>query len=155
MRNKTLPLAYRKTSIYLDNIDDFIRFTVVIGEVSRENVESLSFMWESPSDTECLTKSGGIMLPKLHSIRCVQLLRGFARLKHLCLYFEKDLLSTLTLINFKVDQGICRLLSLSQIDTIEFLNQSGEPADQHQSIRWIKGRMMSHYPRTINHQRRL
>ena len=135
MRDESLPLAYRKTSIYLDNMDDFIRFAVAIGEVGRENVESLSFTWESPSDTECLTESGGIRLPKLHSVRCVQLLRGFARLKHLCLYFEDDLLSTLILTDFEVDQGICGLRSLSQVDTIEILNQSGEPADQHQSIR--------------------
>ncbi|KAL4802475.1 hypothetical protein BDV18DRAFT_146794 [Aspergillus unguis] len=145
MREETLPLAYRKASIYLDDMDNFIRFAVSIGEVGRENVEDIGFTWESPSDTECgeeenlTAESGGIRLPTLHSMRCVQLLRGFVRLKRLRLYFEDDLLSALTVADFKADQGICGLRSLRKIHEIEFLNQSGEPVDQYQSIRWIKG----------------
>lgn len=144
MRCETLPLTYRKTSIHLGNMDDFIRFAIVIGEVGRENIESISFTWESPSDTasdeeENYTMGfGDIALPKLHSVRCVQLLRCFTRLKYLRLYFENDLLSTLSLTDFETDQGICRLPLLDHIERIDILNQFGESADQHQGVKWVK-----------------
>lgn len=125
MRDETLAITYRKTSIHLNNMDDFIRFAVAIGEVGRENVENISFTWESPSDTasdeeeNLATGLGDIRLPKLHSVRCVQLFRCLTRLKCLRLHFDNGFLSNLSLTDFKADQGICGLPSLRNIDRID------------------------------------
>lgn len=93
MREETLALAYRRTSFQLEDMDYFVKFAVSIGKVGRDNVESISFTWESRSDTECTNNDESddedrlIKLPSLHTMRCVQLLAQFKRLRFLRLFF--------------------------------------------------------------------
>ncbi|OJJ83432.1 uncharacterized protein ASPGLDRAFT_127911 [Aspergillus glaucus CBS 516.65] len=141
MRKEALRLAYRKTSIRLYDMDDFLKTAISIGEVGRHNVEFLSFTWESKSDMESIGNedlSFGcdcIRLPNLHSIRCVQLLKHFNRLKCLRLHFESDLLSTLSCADFRNDPGVRSLCTLHRFDKLEIVNESGEPAHHSNSRR--------------------
>lgn len=130
-------------------MDDFLKTAISIGEVGCHNVEFLSFAWESKNDMESIGNEDlsferdCIRLPNLHSIRCVQLLRHFNRLQCLRLHFESDLLSTLSCADFRNDPGFRSLCTLHKIDKLEIFNESGEPADRHESVGWIKEEMES------------
>lgn len=142
MRKEALRLVYRKTSFHLDGMDEFVKFAISIGKTGRQNVESISFAWESKSDMESVADEDlssehiYMRLPNLHSIRCVQLLRNFKRLKCLRLHFDDDLLSTLSSDDFKNDPGLRNLHLLDRIDKVDI---PGEPADRHESGRWKRG----------------
>ncbi len=41
MRQEALPFAYRRTVFNLDDIDDLIKLLIAIGDIGRDNIESL------------------------------------------------------------------------------------------------------------------
>ncbi len=57
MRREALPLAYRRTTFILDDLDDVIKLLIAIGQVGRDNIESLQFPWESRADMELTRES--------------------------------------------------------------------------------------------------
>lgn len=127
MRLEALPFAYRRTTFILDDLDDAIKLLVAIGQVGRENIESLGFPWESRTDLEFMWKAGfppgsgeaPLGLPVLHASRCVQLLRQCKRLKHLRLSFEEELVVNMKPDHFMADPGVKELSSLQGITRLE------------------------------------
>lgn len=100
MSKEALRLAYRKASIRLDDMDEFIKSAILIENIGRHNIESISFAWESQSYMESISHESldsehdCIGLLRLHSIRCVQLLGNFKKKKkkpkcvRLCFEYE-------------------------------------------------------------------
>ncbi len=127
MRLEALPLAYRRTTFVLDDLDDVIKLLVAVGQVGRENIERLRFPWESITDLESTWKAGlpsssyedSLKLPVLHASRCVQLLRQCKRLKYLRISFEEDLIWGVEPDDFMTDPGIKELCSLRGITRLE------------------------------------
>ncbi|KID95689.1 hypothetical protein MAJ_08335, partial [Metarhizium majus ARSEF 297] len=52
IRQEALPLAYRKTTFHLADVDDLTRLLLAAGRIGRENIEHLEFIWESRIDLE-------------------------------------------------------------------------------------------------------
>lgn len=147
VREETLSLAYRRTDFHLDDMDDFIKFTISIGRIGRENIESLEFAWASKSDESTWNgldpENPCPRLPALHAARCVQFLKHCRRLSFLRLHFDNDLVSNISPKGFTLDPGICELSSLQGINTVEILDDLYEPLDKHKFIGWLKGKMES------------
>ena len=87
MRQKALPLAYRRTIFHLNDMDELIKLLLAVGRIGRDNIESLGLAWESRADSEF----------KFESVR---------------LYFERDLISRISPNVFKPDPGIRELCSI-------------------------------------------
>lgn len=149
MRREALPLAYRRTVFRFGDIDDFIRIGVSIGRIGRDNIESLEFAWESKADSihsyqyKLQTEDSHPRLPCLHVQKCIELLEHFKRLKYLYLYFIEDLILNISFDDFKIDQGIRGLCSLSPIDNVEIRSQDGWLLDEYKAARWLKETMES------------
>ncbi|RJE25382.1 hypothetical protein PHISCL_02273 [Aspergillus sclerotialis] len=149
MRNEALSLAYRETAFYLGDIDDFIRFAVSIGRIGRDNVETLNFSWMSRADDSGAEGDDSEAedlyprLPRLHVERCVNLLKLCKKLKYLCISFESEVLSNTSFDDFKHDPGMCGLCSIVWLNNIEIWSLSGEPLDEYEAIRWLKGTIRS------------
>lgn len=118
IRREILPLVYRRTAFHLGDMDDFVRLAFSVGEVGRQNIESLGFAWQSRSDMEASTENEPDIgdpyskLPILHAERCVQLLRQLKRLRFLRLLFPGDLVSDKADDELKADPGIDGLFSI-------------------------------------------
>lgn len=152
MRQEALPITYQRTLFQLDDMDDFIKFAILIGEIGRNNIESLEFFWLSRSDSEfnsrkLLPAGSGEpedcpKLPALHVTRCVQLLKQCKRLKFLRLIFDDVLLSEISIEDFKKDRGICELCSIQPIDIVEICGfEYQHLEDQLESVRWLRGKI--------------
>lgn len=91
IRREALPVAYRKTTFRLDDIDEFIKVAISIGRIGRGNIESLEFAWENKCDFEYAAQEPHIFeYPSaLHALRCVQLLKECKRLKSLHLFRKR------------------------------------------------------------------
>ncbi|KAK1140901.1 hypothetical protein N8T08_009774 [Aspergillus melleus] len=74
IRAETLPLIYRSTKFRLGDMDDFIKLAISVGEIGRQNIESLEFLWQSRSDMEATTDNEPDIedpyskLPTLHAV---------------------------------------------------------------------------------------
>merc|ERR1711939_1302572 len=55
MRQEALPLAYRRTVFHLDDMDDLIRLLIAVGDIGRDNIESLELAWQSRADFASLS----------------------------------------------------------------------------------------------------
>lgn len=145
MRQEALPLAYRKTTFHLDDMDDLLKLLIAVGETGRDNIESLDFPWESRSDSECKWDEDPdsdhfLTLPHLHVMKCVQLLKQCKRLRFLGLYFESELIRKMTPDAFKADSGIQELCSL-RIERVEIMSLSHESLGQCRLAKWLKEEM--------------
>lgn len=141
MRQDALPFAYRMIGFRWDDIDSFIKFAISIGEIGRNNVESLELFWLSSTDSEFRPSPEDIdlRLPALHVLRCVQLLKQFKRLRHLRLIFDDDLLSTTPCEIFKSDLGIRELSSIQGIQLVEIWGFDKEHLDRKLACaKWLK-----------------
>ena len=125
MRLEALPFAYRRTTFILDDLDDVTKLLLAVGQVGRDNIESLQFPWVSRTDME-FTWAGSPdpdgsrwRLPVLHTSTCVQLLRQCKRLKSLRLCFEEELIPSLQPDDFMADPGIKELCSIQEITRLE------------------------------------
>ncbi|EED17211.1 hypothetical protein TSTA_022650 [Talaromyces stipitatus ATCC 10500] len=149
IRQEALPIAYRKTFFRLDDIDDFIKVIISIGQIGRANIESVEFSWESRSDLSYQmgkyleSDDNNSHLPALHVLRCVQLLKECRRLAFLRLYFEPDLISNMSIASFQADPGIRELSSVRGIRRVEIGTAVFEPLDHYDFIKWLKGKMES------------
>jgi len=52
MRQEALPFVYRSTVFQLDDMDDLIKLLIAVGQIGRDNIESLELVWESRTDSE-------------------------------------------------------------------------------------------------------
>ncbi|MCJ1307665.1 hypothetical protein MMC25_001313 [Agyrium rufum] len=143
MREESLPLAYRQMTFHLGDIDDTIRFLVAIGQIGRDNIESLEVHWESRSDLECkwdqdLARADHYLtLPSLHAARCVRLLKQCKRLRSLRLYFAKEMMDTIAPKDFKSDVGILGLISLQGIKKLEVWSLDYQPLEDCDLANWL------------------
>jgi hypothetical protein len=145
MRQEALPLAYRATTFHLDDMDDLLKLLIAVGETGRNNIEALSFPWESRSDLECKWEESpdsddhSLTLPDLHVMECVQLLKQCKRLRYMRLYFEGDLIQGIAPEIFKSDSGIQELRSI-RVKKVEIWSLGHESLEHSSLIQWlIKG----------------
>ncbi len=87
MRSETLPLSYSRTEFHLTDLDALIRLLSVVGEIGRENIESLYTAWEAER-TNQNPDDEGFRWQKLVETS-VQLLNQCTRLKCLHLWVDK------------------------------------------------------------------
>ncbi|KAL4918662.1 hypothetical protein BDW62DRAFT_60661 [Aspergillus aurantiobrunneus] len=118
VREEALGIAYRKSFVQLEDMDDFIVFAISIGKIGQGNVESMSFTWESKSDPSSTggvwdSDSDPIKLPVLHTTRYIQLSEHFRRLGYLRLSFDDYIISKLSTSDFQNDAGIQTLRQTS------------------------------------------
>ncbi|KAF3479940.1 uncharacterized protein GIQ15_06916 [Arthroderma uncinatum] len=145
IRREVLPLAFQNTLFYFDDMDDFIRFGVSIGSIGRRNITSLEFSWESKADL-CLSPTVSdedsllCRLPSIHVSRCISLLKQFRKLKRLRLWFDSEVLSNMSLDDFKMDPGIDKLCSLQGLKHVDILSFGVDPTACPISA-WLKETM--------------
>ncbi|KAL6232556.1 hypothetical protein BDW75DRAFT_217505 [Aspergillus navahoensis] len=141
IREEALGLAYRKSFIQLEDMDDFIVFAVSIGKLGHDNVESIGFTWASRSDRASAgrgTENQGhntTTLPTLHTTRCLQLLEHFRRLRDLRLSFEDHVASKLSTSDVQNDAGIRKLCAFPRRQVIQYYNLAGKQIDLSGSSR--------------------
>ena len=144
MRQQVLPLSYRRTAFRLGDMDDLIKLFIAVGQIGRDNIESLEVPWESRSGLECKWDEAPdfedhfLTLPTLHVIKCVKLLRQCKRLRFLRLYFENELMLNMSPNAFKVDPGIKGLCSIRGIERVEIWSMGYQPLEQCYLARWLK-----------------
>lgn len=149
MRQEALPLAYRRTVFQLDDMDDLIKLLIAVGNVGRENIESLELAWDSRTDSECKWEEAPdseelyLKLPTLHVVKCVQLLNQCKRLASLRLYFERDLILNIPSDVYESDPGIHGLRSIRGIRNVEFWGLDHEPLQQYGLVKYLKEEMES------------
>ena len=112
------------TTFRLDDTDDLVKLLLVVGQIGRDNIQSLDFAWESNMDIEHGWGEAGaddpsLTLPSLHIPRCVKLLKQCKRLRFLRIRFDEDLVKTIHPETFKADPGIQALCSLQGIREAE------------------------------------
>ncbi|PLB46082.1 hypothetical protein P170DRAFT_390553, partial [Aspergillus steynii IBT 23096] len=149
IRTEALPLVHRRTMFRLGDMDDFIKLAITVGEVGRENIESLEFAWQSRSDIEATVENEPDIEdpygkpPTLHAVRCVQLLRQLKRLRFLRLIFPDDLVSNKTDDEIKLNPGIQGLFSIRGIQTVEVRNEHSVSLEKVDVLRDLRQRMES------------
>ena len=149
MRLEALPLAYRRTTFHLVDLDDLIKLLVAVGKLGRNNTESLELNWESRADSDWKWEgspgSEEIVptLPTLHTTECTQLLKQCKRLKSLRLYFDSDLITNVSLDAFQADSGIRELCSVRGIKRVEIWDLGFQPLELNGPAKWLKEHMES------------
>ncbi len=147
IRQEALPLAYRKTLFSFGDIDDLIKLLIAIGNIGRDNIESLGFAWQSRIDLECqgaealIATEPMLSLPALHVEKCVILLKQCKNLKFLSLSFNSDVIRHMSPDAYKMDTGICDLRSIQVLERVEIYDLFQEPLMQCEFIRWLKEAM--------------
>ncbi|KAF4622741.1 hypothetical protein G7Y89_g14288 [Cudoniella acicularis] len=143
IRQEALPLTYRRTVFHLDDIDDVIKLLIAVGDVGRDNIESLELAWQSRSDFECqwaeapVPNEYSLTLPTLHVRKCVQLLSQCKNLKFLRLYFEREVIRGMSPDTYKSDPSIGELCSVRGIERVEIWDLSYEPL-KCGFVNWLK-----------------
>ncbi|PGH16522.1 hypothetical protein AJ79_01627 [Helicocarpus griseus UAMH5409] len=142
MRQEALPLAYRRTTFLLDDIDEVIQLAISIGKIGRDNIRSLEFSWESRSDSSTQPFEDGICsrLPNLHALRCVQLLKQCKKLNTLVIYFNSWVVDR-PLDEFMANQAIRDLCSVKVMDKIYL--QILDDVIEFETVKWLKENMVS------------
>lgn len=149
IRQEALSIAYRRTFFCLDDIDDFIKVAISIGQIGRANIEAVQFSWESRSDLYHGTneysepEENQSQLPALHVSKCVQLLRECRRLAFLRIYFERHVLSNMSFANFQANTGIRELSSIRGIHRVKIESDICESRDHSELLKWLKKKMES------------
>jgi len=144
MRQEALPLAYRRTVFHLDDMDDLIRLLIAVGDIGRDNIESLELAWQSRTDFECqwdedpVASEHSLTLPAFHVGKCVKLLKQCKRLRFLRLYFERDLVQHMSPNVYESDPGICELRSIHGIERVEIWDLGYEPLKKCGFVEWLK-----------------
>ncbi|KAF4633969.1 hypothetical protein G7Y89_g4145 [Cudoniella acicularis] len=150
IRQEALPLAYRRTVFHFDDMDDLVSLLIAVGDIGRNNIESIELAWRSRSDSErqwseAPTPSEHLLtLPTLHVGKCVQLLKQCKRLRFLRLYFERDHILDMSPDAFKADPGLSELCSIQGIKRVEIWDLGDEPIEHCDFTRWLKGLMEAH-----------
>ncbi|KAH8729189.1 hypothetical protein BGZ61DRAFT_529436 [Ilyonectria robusta] len=149
IRQEALPFAYRNTHFYLDDVDDVVKFLVAIGHVGRSNITSLQFPWESLNDVWAKEEQlayGNVsdpVLPFLHPLRCVQLLKECPRLRFLQISFDPCVFEYKSVDEFMADPGIASLSTLRGIRTLKMMevaeanDETTKPLDEQPAFKWL------------------
>ncbi len=139
IRREALPFAYRRTKFDLCDQDGTIKFLIAIGQVGRDNIESIRLAWESDSELRSRWDDDvGDLLPALHTSTCIQLLRQCKRLRHLSLKFSKDLILNMAREKFMADLGIQGLCSLQGVRRLEIKDLGMDSLEGCNLARWLK-----------------
>lgn len=144
IRQEALPIAYRRTTFHLNDMDDVIKLLIAVGQTGRDNITSLRFLWESRNDIECRWEEfpdaddNHLRLPALRVKRFIQLLKCCKKLKHLTIHFAEEVLENVPEHIFKADAGIQGLCALQGIETLEVLDVVDESVEQHPLIKWLR-----------------
>ncbi|KAF2754309.1 hypothetical protein EJ05DRAFT_155684 [Pseudovirgaria hyperparasitica] len=147
LRREVLPHVYRKTTFHVEDMDDLVMFLTAIGDIGRDNVESLSFPLESRISLAALWKDQPesaevhhLRLPFIHTSNCIMLLKACKRLKHLVLRMEAEILDNRDIADFLSDPCIQGLSELRVKDVcIESLD--GEILDSSELVIALKNRI--------------
>jgi len=139
IRGEALPLAYRRTTFYLEGLESAIKFLVAISQAGRDNIESLHLAWENTADcTYTWDIPPGRTLPVLHTSTCIQLLKQCKRLRRL-----GGLIQDMAPEMFMADPGINTLCSL-RVKRVKIRDLGSVSLEQHyESARWLKEQMES------------
>ncbi|KAL8853767.1 MAG: hypothetical protein Q9221_001410 [Calogaya cf. arnoldii] len=168
MREEALPVAYHTTSFELEDIDEVIQVLLAIGQIGRENIESLAFGWQSncendftwdeapgrirQKDTNITNNNFEgvewddplLTLPVVHVETCLQLLRQCGRLTDLRLRLERELFDFVNPDAFKTNVGIQGLSSLRGIRRLDIQSLEHESLSHEEGIvRWLKEQLES------------
>ncbi|OAF55793.1 hypothetical protein VC83_07744 [Pseudogymnoascus destructans] len=149
MRQEALCLAYRQMVFHLDDMDDLIKLLIAIGDIGRDNIESLELAWHSGTDLQCQWAEApgpnghSLTLPTLHVAKCVQLLKHCKRLRYLRLYFDSDLILGMSPGAYKADPGICELSSIRGIRRVDICDSNNTPLEHSDFVEWLKEEMES------------
>lgn len=144
IRHEALAVAYRKTKLILDDMDDLIRLLVAIGQVGRDNVASLQFSWTSRSETALRWEErpdaddNDTKLPTLHVSSCVQLLQSCKRLHRLTVCIEHDVMERTSEMLFIADPGLAALFALRPVGKLEVVDETDESLEQHRLIELLR-----------------
>ena len=146
-RSEILPFAYRSRTFRSDDSSNLLKFLVAIGQIGRDNIQSLDFAWASNIDIQQgwelypAIEDPALMLPSLHIIRCVRLLGQCKKLRFLRIRFEEDLISTIRPALFKADPGIRALCSIRKIRTVEICGAAEETLDDYPLAKWLRSEL--------------
>ncbi|EJT73122.1 hypothetical protein GGTG_09972 [Gaeumannomyces tritici R3-111a-1] len=148
IRREALPFAYRRTIFCLDNLESAIKFLIAVGQVGRENIETLRLAWESTSestnswDVSSDQGPGGLpgRLPSGSTSTCIQLLKQCKRLRHLSLQFDSDLIQEIGHHAFRADAGIQDLCTLQGLKRVEIQDWGMIPLESDLA-KWLKEQM--------------
>jgi hypothetical protein len=149
IRQEALPLAYRSTVFQVDDLDDLIKLLIAVGDIGRDNIESLELAWQSRSDFEWqwaeapLPNEHSLTLPTLHVTKCVQLLKRCNSLRFLRLYIESDYVLGMSPDAYKTDPSIHELCSVRGVERLEICDLGHEPLEQCGFVKWLKEAMES------------
>lgn len=138
IRREALPLAYRKTSFMVEEMDDAIRLLIAIGQIGRDNITSLGFHWRSRSEIANRWekspdgKDNDTKLPALHMLKCVELLRLCKRLG-LTIFIERETLEALG-PGAVGDPGLRALFTSKNLRSLEICDDRLVSLDQHELI---------------------
>lgn len=132
-RQEALPYAYRQTTFHLTSMDHLIKFLIAVGQIGRDNIESLRFPWKSYVEGNTDAR---LRLPTRHAKLCVQLLKQCKRLKRLRIDFYIGVLWIQKPNNFQKDAGIRELCSLGGIEALELcgVDETSELVEIHYEI---------------------
>ncbi|RSL87143.1 hypothetical protein CDV31_016305 [Fusarium ambrosium] len=147
IRQEALPFAYRNTAFCLDDMDDVVKVLVAAGHIGRSNITSLQFPWESKNEIECRLEQSpyaddsGPILPSLHALRCVQLLKECPRLQFLRICLDQDIFQNTSARQFMADPGIAGLCTLKGIRTVEVVDYIYESLEEHPTVKQLHEQM--------------
>ncbi|KAM5349320.1 hypothetical protein ACJ41O_005825 [Fusarium nematophilum] len=147
IRQEALPLAYRNTTFCLDDMDDVVKVLIAVGHIGRSNITSLQFPWESKNEIECRLQlsphadDSGPILPSLHALRCVQLLKACRKLAVLRICLDQDIFENTSAHKFIADPGIAGLCTLRGIRTLEVVDYSYESLEEHPTVKQLHEEM--------------
>ncbi|KAH8659474.1 hypothetical protein BGZ61DRAFT_465405 [Ilyonectria robusta] len=147
IRQEALPFVYRNTTFCLDDMDDVVKFLVAIGRIGRSNITSLQFPWESMNDIGRKVEQSphdddsGPILPSLHALRCVQLLKECRRLQFLQICLDQDIFENTSVHEFMADPGIAALCTLRGIRTLEVVDNTDESLEEHPAVKRLHEEM--------------
>lgn len=144
IRMEALPTAFRSLSLAAMDIDELVRFLIVIGDIGRSNIESLSCYWESKSEmeirwaTDSNSSDPTLALPNLHVTKVGHLLRQCQRLRYLQLYLEEDSIRHMNLESFKTDSGVKELCTARKIERVEIFDFDHQRYEGNELTQWLK-----------------
>lgn len=147
IRDEALPIAYRKTTVHANDIDDATRILIAIGSIGRENVESLGLCWESEVDSinngrKCpAPENNHLILPALHVSTCIALIKQCRRLRRLRLMFESSIMAEIPQSIFQSDPGIALCCTIRGIEQVEILGYAGETLEELDNAKWLASQM--------------
>ncbi|KAK2761775.1 hypothetical protein FQN54_001603 [Arachnomyces sp. PD_36] len=141
MRQEALPLVYRLTHFEVTDIPCFVQFGISVGQIGRENINSLALTWEDGSDFR--DRSGQPRLPCIHASRCVSLLKRFKALKFLTIYLDANYNRHRSLDELQADPGLFELSSVRGLQRAEILSSSNTPWRNAELADWLEPLMKS------------